>query len=548
MNILATILITFLSIFSVGVMSYVAMATPLGPWIEPTIVLCAALILKILPLFGMQSFYSGESRERRLRLIVLITAGSSVGGIVATAMGFSFPTLYFLDKTLFNNWLSQPVYFCLVVSGLALVGSLFGFWIANLLQEHMLIKQRLMFPVGQLAYRMILAQNQVRKAQELAIGFVSTLFFCLAQALHFIPRYLSLKKPTTLFVFLSMPWVRFDFFPMYWAIGFVTGHVIAIPLLIGALSKIFLVDPVNTIFFQELPDFEFMLAFCSGLMIVGTIVGMLDAPQSFWETMRRIIKNIFFTKELQTRGCLRCRCATLSCTSYLGIFAILASIIFFSYFGMPLWVIIYLLVFTFVCAYQVVHIAGKIGLAQLGRFATFVMLPAVFLFSLDMVNIVFISTFVELVSGVAADVLFGLKIGQLAGVPSKAIKRYQFLGLVVSSALIGLIFWALIHKFGLGTEQLFVQRAQTRALLVNVTKFNPLVILLGMIFAYILKLFNANPMLVLSGLLMPINVSISLIAGGLSALAIKHKEEWYPFWSGVFASHSIWMVISALLA
>lgn len=548
MNILAVVLVLFLSFFSVGVMSYVAMATPLGPWIEPTIVLFAALILKMLPWIGMQSLDLAEHRERRVRLIVLIVAGSSIGGIIATAMGFSLPTLFFLDQKLFISWIKQPVYFWVITSGLALVGSLFGFWVANLLQDHMLLKQRLMFPVGQLAYRMILAQNQVRKALELACGFAGTLLFCFGQSLNFIPRYFALLKQDSCLGFLNLPKIRFDFFPMYWAIGFVTGHVIAIPLLIGMLAKIFLVDPVNLFFFPSVPDFEFMLAFGSGLMVLGTILGMIDAPQSLWETTRRIIKNFFVNDELVVKKCLKCRCVSMSATTYLGLAASLFSICFFAYFNMPLWVIVYLLLFTFVCAYQVVHIAGKIGLAQLGRFATFVMLPAVFLFSLDMVNIVFISTFVELAAGVAADTLFGLKMGQLAGVPSHTIKRYQLLGILVSSFVIGAIFWALIHKFGLGTEELFVQRAQTRALLVNVTKFNPLVTILGMLFAYVLKLFDANPMLVLSGLLMPINVSISLIAGGLAALWTKHKEEWYPFWSGVFAAHSIWMVVSALLS
>jgi hypothetical protein len=538
MNIIAILLVAILSVFSVGVMSYVAMATPLGPWIEPTIVLCATLLLKILAWLGAKSLCSETSREQRLRVIILIVAGSSIGGIIATAMGFSFPALYFLDQQLFMGWVSRPVYFWVVSSSLALVGSLFGFWIANLLQDHMLVKQRLMFPVGQLAYRMVLAQNQLRKAQELALGLIATLLFCTGQYLKIIPRFFVIVKAMS-FKFLHMPQVRFDLFPMYWAIGFVTGHIIAIPLLIGTLAKIFLVDPINLVFFNDIPSFEFMLAFCSGLMVLGTIMGMLDAPRGLLETVQRMIaKNIFD---------LNCAWSQISWLGYFGFAVIVLALSFFAYFNMPLWVIVYLLSFTFICAYQVAYIAGKIGLAQLGRFATFVMLPAVFLFSLDMSNIIFISTFVELASGVTADVLFGFKMGQLAGVPMNTIKRYQLFGLVVSCGILGIIFWALIHKFGLGSEELFVQRAQTRALLVNVTKFNPVVILLGMIFAYILKLLNANPMLVLSGLLMPVNVSLSLVAGGLSALCTKHKEEWYPFWSGVFALHSIWMVVSSLL-
>lgn len=537
MNIVTTFLVALLSVFSVVVMSYVAMATPLGPWIEPTIVLCAALLLKILP-----AWYGQDDQGRRLRLAVLIVAGSSIGGIMATAMGFAFPALYFLDPDLFNAWLQQPFYFWAITSSLALVGSLFGLWIAHVLEDQMLVQQRLMFPIGMLSYRMILAQNQLRKAKELAIGFVGTMGFCLGQILGWIPRCIPLLSSTTIGLW-HFPGVRFDFFPMYWAIGFVSGHMIAIPLLVGALAKIFLVDPVNTFFFQDLSPFEFMLAFGSGLIVMGTVSNIWDAPQKFLETAKRILVKYFFKVDHEPSASSFLH----HLTNYRGILILIPILIFFTYFKMPIWVLVYLLLLTFVCAYQVVYIAGKIGLAQLGRFATFVMLPAVFLFSLDMINITFIAVFVELASGVAADALFGLKMAQLAGVPSKTIKRYQLFGILVSSAVVGIVFWALIHKFGLGSEELFAQRAQTRALLVNVTKFNPLAIALGMIFAYLLNIFKINPMLVLSGLLMPINVSLSLITGGVYALWTKHKEEQYPFWSGVFASHSIWMVVNALL-
>ena len=90
--------------------------------------------------------------------------------------------------------MKDPLYFCLTVSSLAFVGSIFGFWIANLLEEQMIVEQGLMFPIGQLSYRMILAQNQVRKAKELALGFVGTLIFCWMQVQLWIPRYITLFK------------------------------------------------------------------------------------------------------------------------------------------------------------------------------------------------------------------------------------------------------------------------------------------------------------------------------------------------------------------
>ena len=91
-----------LAVFSTAVMGYISMATPIGPWIAPTLVLFASVIFKLI--------YSNKSSGKN---IVLATATGSIGGILAVACGFSFPTLYFLDKSLFNSWLASPVFFSL---------------------------------------------------------------------------------------------------------------------------------------------------------------------------------------------------------------------------------------------------------------------------------------------------------------------------------------------------------------------------------------------------------------------------------------------------
>jgi len=95
MRILPIVLTIFFGSFATAVMSYISMATPIGPWIAPTIVLCTLLVMKLV-------HYRNESES-----VGLVVVGSSVGGIVATACGFSYPTFYFLDPELFNQWLSS---------------------------------------------------------------------------------------------------------------------------------------------------------------------------------------------------------------------------------------------------------------------------------------------------------------------------------------------------------------------------------------------------------------------------------------------------------
>jgi len=478
--------------------------------------------------------------------IALVTTAGSVGGIVATACAFSFPTLYFLDPNLFNAWMAQPFYFASVLAALTISAGGFGLWIANVLENKFIVQEELAFPIGQLAHKMIAAQHQVRKAYELMAGFASTVLFCLLQDgfgvfKGFIPKSLILVQPIV-YGILRIPLIRLDLWPMLWAIGFVTGHVIALPLAVGVLSKIFVIGPLNYGFFPEISRIEFILAFCSGMVVSGALFGFIKTPQVLWKAIKKLFSSNKSSQATSRKGYI------LRGTSFIEI-ALLAFVLigFLTYFEFSPLAQLYLIVFTFMCTHEIASQAGKIGLARLGAFATFVMVPAMLMFKLSVVQIVLIATFVEICGGVAADILFGRKLGRLANIPRAKVKAYQYLGLVVSALCIGAVFWLLIKQFGLGSSELFAQKAKNRQLLIDAHSFNYYVLVLGFVFGLVLKKIKVNPSLVLGGILMPINVSLGLVLGGLCTMFTKNKEEFYPFWSGVFASNSIWMIIRSLL-
>ncbi len=95
--------------------------------------------------------------------------------------------------------------------------------------------------------------------------------------------------------------------------------------------------------------------------------------------------------------------------------------------------------------------------------------------------------------------------------------------------------------------ELFVQRAQARALLVQVQTFNIYALAVGFIFGLLLKLSPLSPMLVFGGILMPIQLILSFIVGALITLITKDAQKWIPMWSGVFAANSIWIIFYAVL-
>lgn len=171
------------------------------------------------------------------------------------------------------------------------------------------------------------------------------------------------------------------------------------------------------------------------------------------------------------------------------------------------------------------------------------------MFGYSALQITLVSVYVEVAGGVACDALFGRKMARLASIKPSVIETYQWLGLLVSVFTIGIVFWLYISHFGLGLEPgaLAATKAASRALLVSVQSFDVGALILGLIVGYALSFTKINTALLLGGILSPVEYTLMLVAGGMSTYLVKDKEEWYPFWSGVFAASSLWMLVRAFI-
>ena len=565
LTIFTTLIAILFSLFSTAIISYIAMATPIGPWMEMTLVLLGTIIFK--------TFAQHISVKTQMRSLAFTTAAGGIGGAIAMACAFSFPTLFFLDPLQFNSLMEAPFYFCSILALLVIVAGSFGFLIAHYFEDRLLRDSSIVFPIGQMVYNMIAIQNQAKKALQLTAGALSALVYGIVQHFVFLlPTHITLLPPLQMGIFnIPSVFTRTDMIPMFWAIGFITGHVIALPLLVAVIARLFLIEPFHILFFNFLSRNDFILAFGAGMAIQGAFLGIIEMPKILQKSVKNIcnnfcIKLIWFDR-LTTNGKKRTTTARPELVEgfersngstnltgvekrkfFLHIIAlIIFSILFLTYFSFSFPAQLYLLLFTLLCTYQLIIIAGKFGIAPLGRFATFVMIPGLLIFEFNAIQATLLVTFIE-VSGIAAvDMMFGKKVAQLASIERAHMMFYQWLGLLVSAISIGVIFWVLISHFGLGCPELIASRAQSRALLVHVFHFDYCVLLLGFLFSYTLKYIKINPTLVFGGLLMELDTSLLLIAGGLSTYVVKDKEEHYPFWSGIYATNSLWIFIKMLL-
>ncbi|MGA9530411.1 MAG: OPT/YSL family transporter, partial [Candidatus Babeliales bacterium] len=384
-------------------------------------------------------------------------------------------------------------------------------------------------------YSMIVKGSDRDQSIKAGSGFIASFLCSIAQnGIGAFKGVIPKKYALTLWAQLNIS-LPLYVWPMLWAVGFVAGEVLFYPLAVGLISRLGVMHMLTWWYQVDMSD-QLMLGFCSGIVVGSSLLGIiryvahcsLDRVTEQWTCCGAFL-----------RASLRIASPYLflvtGCT--IGLF-------WYLHFSLPAQ--LYLMSMTCLCVIPMVSIAGKIGLAQLGRFATFVMVPAMVLFQVTPLQLVMISLYVELVTGVTVDLLCGRKLGLMLAVDMQQMRTYQLFGLVVSSLCVSVVCWFLVSHMQLGSDQLFAHRAQARALLIGASHFDVKMVSLGMVYGALLPYLSVSPMLVLGGMLMPPSISLGLMAGALISLASSQREQWYPFWLGVFSGDSLGMIVSAL--
>ncbi len=552
MGIVIIFLGLFFTVFSGSILAYISIATMMGPWMAPTI----ALISNVF--FNLKQNLTGSSYSpKNQQTTTLIQAIGSVGGAVATGIGFAFPMLYFLDRPTFMSLLVNPGFFCLFIAGLCLTAGSLGIALGTLYAPSFLKNKDLSFPVSQLTYNVISSQNNRTQAVGIFRGItlaatVSLLRDGIGKIGGIIPKTIHLFTPYVNQEFSIALW------PTIWAIGFSGGLSLIAPILLGLLSKYAILFPLNNhanilpiSLFQPMNIVSLTVAFCSGIVLSELIGGLISLLRLGIKRIKSsagsLLPNIrsFTTKFSKMRSIIsepsRRGGLFLTIGILLGTICLLTELKF-----PPLAQITLLAVCTF-ATHQICFIGSKIGLIQYGRFSTYILIPMFLLFDLTYLQLTIVCVFFNICAATASDMLFDLKTGSLAQVSPKKMWLAQWVGLIGVTISIGFIFYLLFTNLHLGTPDFFAQRSQAKALLLQTLHFDPFVVFFGFLYGLLVKKCGLSPTMVFGGIIMPNSISIGLIIGASLTLLTKRKEEYLPFCAGVFASESLWVLSSILI-
>lgn len=555
MELFITIMGIILTVLATATLTYISIATMIGPWIASTLVLFSA---------GFFSLFLEEKRIYTLTRIQSIAAG---GGAIGIAIGFTFPMLYFLDRAVFLQMMQDPLWF----SGMFALGSIaaggLGIMLGSFFIDSFIRTKKLPFPSSAITYNVIRSSGDISQAKFLFCGALLAIIFYFLQHGFF-----TYKPLVPLSISLLATWYTsgflLDLSPLYWSLGFTAGLKIAFPLFIGALSKNLFTyalheqNPWVITYCTHAPTAENIITgFCTGLILAEMILGLLPSfvkagkkivhTSSWMPDFFQEIKNIFLISQNSLRSTLDYYCTIITNVgkkNKLSFFLVIfTSILFLSLLGFSPNMQLVLLLATIISTYYICLTGGEIGMIQFGRFATFVIIIMMALFALSPLQITVSGVFFTICAATASDLLFDYKVYVLGELSPEPVAKDQWLGLIVTSLVIGGILWLLFTQFTLGSSALFAQRGQTKALLVQALRFEPFLLLCGFAYAFLLKKLKISPTMVLGGLLMPDRLVSGLVAGALLTKLFKNKDASQSFAAGVFTTETLLMIIPAIV-
>lgn len=544
MNLSVIIAGSAFTVLSTIMLSYISIATMVGPWIAPTLVLLGHIIFGVL----------GKNKQHTENVTLSQAIGAG-GGIVATGIGFSLPMLYFMDKNTFSELIQSPTSFCITIAALTLVAGSLGLLMGHWLAGSFIDKNKQPFPVSTLTHNIISSGNNRGQARLLIGGITISGAICaLRDGVWLIPS--ILKKNYYVLTPVLGDALAISVWPTLWAIGFTVGIGITLPLFYGLLCKYLVMYPlvhhgsfIGYSFFSVPSTEVATVAFCSGLVASDLIfsiptylkqlIGLKwteDLKKFFIGISQRLQYKAPQTKQRHLQGSIL----------IWGI-VLIGSSALLTYFNFTAQLQLLTLLFTAIATYSICEIGGRIGMIPFGRYSTFIVVPLLLLFQLTPLQSTIVCVFFNICAAAASDTLFDYKTADLSGINRRTIMVGQIIGLVITAITIGAVLWLLFTHLELGSEALFGQRGKAKALLLQTLHFEKILVVLGILFGRLLKILKVNSAMVFGGLIMPNSVTLGLLAGSLITFLTKKRDFYQPFCAGALAAESLWVLILIIL-
>lgn len=503
-----------LSFISTCVMSYLAVSIEVTFWVAPVVSL--ALIMGLLQLVRQK--LSKES-------VVYLLAAGSLGEMIGLSLGFSWPTLYFLHKNIFLTWMESPTAFAGMITLLVLAaGGLAGI-VAYILRPYLINGQDLPFPTARLVHNLISQTRCVDNGMMIKGFLLSGIWSSTALFFRGTLQGFWLLQVHTIPTLLSM--------------GFVAGHLVAKPLIIGAFIRFFALHGLKDLFFCNAQSESFVLTFALGMLfvVIGHSLIVLLREFCFWMYHHRLSLSVSIMSH-----CMRKHYGWL-----FSFLAMLVCCIILHHWHMTFLQQSYLVFACSVACVIVSFIFARVGVLDLPNFGSFVVVPLGYMFYVSSQMLLIAFVFSTICLGLVINLLFSWKIADIARISFRSILKFQLVGFVVAAVSVGFVIWWYVSVLNFNADTLFSSQALLQEKFITLAAYDLRVLLLGFMCAITLYFVTADVAIVIAGCMMNFSVVGWLVLAGFIAYFTKDREKYYPFCFGIYASHAIWLFVQAML-
>lgn len=500
----------FFSILSTGMMSYLAMNTPLGPWVAPVFVVVSMVL--IILVFKNKWFYE--------HAVITISSGS-LGGMIGICFGLSFPHFYFLHKDIFMAWLQNPIQLWALIFCLVLVAGLYALFLGHFLRHYFLHRPRSTFPMSQLIHDIIFI-DVAKRAHHLMFFGASVGMFC---------NSLIMAGRSTLAIYIS----RFQLLPLFFLVGFVTGKAIILPGIVGLVVHLLTLHVFQEQMSSTHSAHSVFITICIGMMVVE-LLHMLCLAWKNRKSLEVVHHNQYWKKKLKEPFFLKCYALIM-----------IFSFLLLHFFEVSTFVYFYAVIAIAWISKYMIQILSEIGIVPVDTYVWFIILPLIYMIAPTSMITLAVWVFAMLSLGIILDVMFSYKLADLAKVSYPKMVRYQLVSILSAAIFIGIFFIWYCKKWSLDTFQFIAPQADQLNAAISFGFYDYKVLLAGIVCGVAVLTITSELLSVIGVVLMTPYMSLTLIVAGIIAHFVKKRERWYPLWFGVYAGHMLWLMIQVFI-
>lgn len=503
------VLVDFILIlFSTVSLLYISMSTSVGPWISPVVIIFYASLLKI--------FKKNLTSQEIKKQLCLSQSPCMLAGLIATAIGFALPTLYFLSKNDFAIFTNSKISFCLTIGITIFLAGILGTFAGDFFANSILQDKKYKFPISKLITNSV---HQIESKNNFHVGLGA----------GFTGVILSLKEALK-----SLKNINLSIYPTMCAVGFMSGAAIIIPMACGIFVKLFssffLIDfLVNQKIIAPTQELLFLTGIASGIILTDFFLGMLTTAKNFFKKEQIVDLNFDAKININVQN--------------VGLLFLVSSacFAFFKYLGANYTSSLFLVLTIIFLCFEITKFSANLGMVPFGRFTTFTVIPAIFLTKCSPILITLICVFAGISFASAANLITQYQIAETQEIKKEQMFFKQIFAILICTIITGFLLLLIFKNFQLGSAQLFAQRGFSKALLLNSLNMDPILIAIGICIGLTLNFFRIKSMIVFGSLVMPLALSLSLIFGATVNKISKGYNKINQIATGIFAGESIFV-------